>query len=90
MVVVDEVSRRTMEAADRSKMEGMVVMPTVVPDPPEAGGVKAVQETRRGMLILSQERPQGARVLEETCRFGENHIRIQADRTNKSAAIALH
>ena len=37
-LVADEASRRAMEAPDMSKKEGIVAMPTIVPDPPEAGG----------------------------------------------------
>ena len=33
-----------MEVADKSKIEGIVVMPTIVPDPPEAGGVEAASK----------------------------------------------
>ena len=45
MIVVDEALRHTMEAVDKSKTEGIIVMPTTVLDPPKVGGVKAVPET---------------------------------------------
>ena len=45
MIVVDEALRHTMEAVDKSKTEGIIVMPTTVPHPLEVGGVKAVPET---------------------------------------------
>ena len=48
MVAADEVSRRAMEAANMSKEEGIVVMPTTILDPPEAGGVEAVPRTGQG------------------------------------------
>ena len=64
VVVAYKVSRRTMEAADVSKKEGIVVMPTTVPDPPKARGVEAAPRTGKGMLVLWRERPQGERVLE--------------------------
>ena len=47
MVVVDEVSRRVMEAADKSKKKGIVAMSTVVPDPPEEGEVEAAPKTSK-------------------------------------------
>ena len=62
MVVVDEASWCAMEAADGIKEEGTEVMPTEIPDPPETGGVEAKKTdkgTRREMLVLWQERPQG-------------------------------
>ena len=62
-LVADEASRRAMEAPDMSKKEGIVAMPTILLDPPEAGGSrrrrKLARKTRRGMLVLCQERPQG-------------------------------
>ena len=51
---------------------------------------KSANKGRHRMLVLWQEGPQGERVLEEARRFGENWIRIRANRTRKSAAIALH
>ena len=45
MVVAGKESRREMEAADKSKKEGIVVMPTVVPDPPKVGVVEAAPGT---------------------------------------------
>ena len=41
VVVADEVSRCAMEAADGSKEEGIMVMPTAIADPPKIGGVDA-------------------------------------------------
>ena len=41
--VADEASRRTMEAADGIKEEGIVVMLTTIPDPPKTGGVEAMR-----------------------------------------------
>ena len=43
--MVDEVGQRTMEATEKSKIEGIVVMPTVVPYPLQAGVVEALPET---------------------------------------------
>ena len=40
VLVEDEASRRAMEATDVSKEEGIAVMPTAIPDPPEPGGVE--------------------------------------------------
>ena len=45
LVIVDEGGRHTMEASDKSSIEGIIVMQTTVPDPPKVGGVKAVPET---------------------------------------------
>ena len=45
MVVADEASQRAMEAPDMSKKEGIVAMPTVVPDLPEVRGVEAAPGT---------------------------------------------
>ena len=42
MVVVDEAGQHAMEAADKCKIEGIIIMPTVVLDPPETGGFEAV------------------------------------------------
>ena len=36
-----------MEAVDKNKTKGIIEMPTVVPDPPGAGGVNAAPETRK-------------------------------------------
>ena len=41
MVVADEASRCAMEAADGSKEERIVVMPTAIPNPLETGGFEA-------------------------------------------------
>ena len=48
MVVADEASRCAMEAADGSKEEGIVVMPTTILNPWEAGGVEAATRTGKG------------------------------------------
>ena len=63
--MVDEASQRAMEAPDMSKKEGIVAMPTIVLDPPGAGGEsrrcrEPARKTRRGMLVLWQERPHGS------------------------------
>ena len=50
VVVADEASRRVMEAADVGKKEGIVLMPTTVPDPPEARGFEAAPRTGKGDL----------------------------------------
>ena len=44
MVVENAVDRHTMVAAGKSKNIDIIYMPTIVPDPPQAGGVKAVRE----------------------------------------------
>ena len=44
MVVVDEADRHAMEAAEKSRIGGIIKMLTTVPDPPQAGAVKAVTE----------------------------------------------
>ena len=54
MVVADEASRCAMEAADGSKEEGIVVMPIVIPDPPETGGVKAMRIGKGNQQTWSQ------------------------------------
>ena len=38
MVVEDEVDRHAMVAANKIRIRGIIDMPTIVPDPPEAGG----------------------------------------------------
>ena len=43
MVVADEASWCAMEVADEIKEEGIVVMPTTIPDPPKTGGVEAIR-----------------------------------------------
>ena len=48
VVVVDEAGRHAMEAADKSKTEGTIIMPTTIPDPPEVGGVKPAAKTDTG------------------------------------------
>ena len=50
MVVADEASRCAMKAADGSKEEGIVEMPTTIPDPPEIGGVEATS-TGKGYCL---------------------------------------
>ena len=83
VVMVDEAGRHSMEETEKSKIEGIIVMPTLVPDPLEAGVSrwhrKPARKAREGMLVLWQKGPQGERVLEEACRFGEHRIRIRTD-----------
>ena len=43
MIVADEASRCAMEAGNGSKEEGIVVMATAIPDPPETRGVEATR-----------------------------------------------
>ena len=76
VVVEGEASRCTMEAADVSKEEGIVVMPTTIPDPPKAGGVEAAPRTGKGNPpwnagIVAKR---ATRVLEKVHRLGENRI----------------
>ena len=47
MVVVGEAGWDAMEAANKSKTEGMEVVPTANLDPPEVGGFKAVPKTHK-------------------------------------------
>ena len=47
MVVVDEVGRHAIEASEKSKIEGIIVMQTVVPHPPEVDG-EGGAENRQG------------------------------------------
>ena len=68
MVVVDEAHRHTMEAVDVKKTEGIIVMPTKVPDPPKAGGVKTALEIGKesmhqiaGIVVGSATRRASAR-----------------------------
>ena len=59
VVVVDEADWRAMEAAEKSKTCGMILMPMAVPDPPEAWGVMtttpihATEDTGREELRLT-------------------------------------
>ena len=48
VVMVDGADRHAVEAADKSKIGGTMMVPTTVPDPPQVGGVKAVPETGKG------------------------------------------
>ena len=50
MVMVDKVGRHPMEAANKSKTEGIIEMPTTIPDPPETRGVKAAPDTGKERL----------------------------------------
>ena len=50
MVVVDEEGRHAMEASDKSKTEGIIIMLTAVPEPPEVEGVKLAPETGKESL----------------------------------------
>ena len=43
--MVDEAGQHTMEPNDKSKIEAIIVMPTVVLIPLEVGGVEVVPET---------------------------------------------
>ena len=45
VIVVDKGGRCAIEAADKTKIERIVVMPTLVPDLPEAGVVETAPET---------------------------------------------
>ena len=58
MGVEDEVGWHTTVAADKSKKEDTKEVPITVPDPPQAGGVKAALE-------IGKQRPEGERVTEE-------------------------
>ena len=42
--MVEEVDRHAMEAAGKSRNGGTMSVPTAIPEPPQAGGVKAVPE----------------------------------------------
>ena len=44
MVLAVEVDRHAMVATDKSRIKGIINMPTAVPDPARLGGVKAVSE----------------------------------------------
>ena len=48
VVMVDEVSRCGIEIVDKRKTEGMGVVPTLVPNPSEVGGLKVAPETGKG------------------------------------------
>ena len=48
MVLVDNVGRHAMEAADKSKTEGIIVMWAAGPNPPQVGGVKPTPKTSMG------------------------------------------
>ena len=65
MVLVDELDQHAMEAADKSKNEGIIIMPTTVSDPPEAGGVKAAPGTNKQRLRQIANTVAG-RVIERT------------------------
>ena len=43
--MVIETGQHAIEVTDKSRTEGIIVMPTVVSDPPEAGGVKPAPKT---------------------------------------------
>ena len=45
MGVEDELDRHALVAADKSRKEGIDVVPTAVLDPPQAEGVKSLQQT---------------------------------------------
>ena len=51
MGVGDEVGRHAMEAASKTRAEGTKIVPIVLLDPPQAGGVKVVPETGYQKLI---------------------------------------
>ena len=65
MIMVDEEGQHAMEAADKSKNEGIIIMPTTVSDPPEAGGVKAAPGTNKQRLRQIANTVAG-RVIERT------------------------
>ena len=48
MFVVDEVNRHTVDAPDKSKTEGIIVMWAAGPNPPQVGGVKPTPKTSMG------------------------------------------
>ena len=50
MGVVDEAGRLAMVAAGKSKTEGTKNVPIAIPDPPQAGGVKAAPEAGKQRL----------------------------------------
>ena len=53
MVLVDEGGQHTMEAADRSKTEGIIKTSTTIPSSPEIGESRHL-ETERGMIYWFQ------------------------------------
>ena len=75
MDVEGEASQCAIEAADKIKEGGTEMMPTATPKHGELSRLEPAGEILRGMLVLWQERPQGERVLEEACPFGENRFR---------------
>ena len=82
VIVVIETGQHAIEVTDKSRTEGIIVMPTVVSDPPEAGGVKAVPETGKE----SPQRNVGTVARKATRRAHPD----LGERTKKPAAIALH
>ena len=50
MFVEDEVDRHAMATIDKSRVRGIIDMPTTIPDPPQVGGVKVAPETGKGRL----------------------------------------
>ena len=73
MVVENVVDQHTMVMADKSRIRGIIDMPTTDLDPPRAGRVKL--ETDNRLLVLRLEWTQRKRVLEEEGRFGKIQIK---------------
>ena len=86
MVMVDEVSRCGIEVVDKRKTEGMGVVPTLVPNPSEVGGLKVAPETGKG----SPRRNVGIVAKRATKRASARRrrpIRINPDRAKSNTEI---
>ena len=82
MVMVDKADRHAMEVADRSKTEGIIIVPIVVPEPPEAGGVKPTPE-----IVKENPRKTACSVARRVTRR-ENGGRRRPIRTNPDTDLA--
>ena len=53
--MVDEVDRHAMEAADKSKIYGIMKMPIAVQDTPKIGGVMAAPAAGKAKRVSARE-----------------------------------
>ena len=86
MLVEDDVDRRAMVAANKSRIKGIIDMPTTIVDSPQERGGMAVPKTGKGRLTRNVDTV--ARKAITKASAGERRpIRINLDRAKPNTGI---
>ena len=88
--VANKVDRHAMVATNKSKHKGIIDMPAIVLNPPQAGVKVALEmDTQRTTqnVGIAAERVTRERWLEKVCRFRK--IRFRQSRTRKSPKVGI-